>query len=336
MIFRIQHETRLTYTAPVSDTVFEVRMAPPTDDEQTVLGYRLQVTPAAPLTTFRDGLGNRVELFTIHAPYRELSLVATSFVRAHRRSPRERLLGVAWPLPASLESMEFLQTSPLVDSSPALDAFVGGLGRPSGSLVDVIESVLSACRSQLEYEKAVTTPQTLLSEALRLGRGVCQDFAHLFVGTCRALGMPARYASGYVYHPGEIETHAWCQVWAGESVGWIDVDPTRAEFVGNDHVVVAVGRDYSDVPPNRGVWQGEASEAMDVKVTVEPVERVPRDWAGWAPPAARGPALGANGSPARRKAASSKRSRVGVYPNQPRPRESLLRQQGQQQQQIAG
>src|SRR5690606_27691565 len=129
--------------------------------------------------------------------------------------------------------------------------------------------LIAAVRGRMNYEKKVTTAQTPVSEALTLGQGVCQDFAHLFIGVCRSLGLPARYVSGYLKHPGEIETHAWAQVWAGERVGWVDVDPTHAELVSDDHVVTAVGRDYSDVPPNRGVWKGQAEEAITVAVTVE-------------------------------------------------------------------
>ena len=178
----------------------------------------------------------------------------------------------------------------------------------------------------------MTTAQTRLGEALEIGRGVCQDFAHLFLGTCRALGLPARYVSGYVNHPGEIATHAWCQVWCGDRAGWLDVDPTSCSFVDNDHVVTAVGRDYADVPPNRGVWQGSASEAIAVAVTVEPVDRVPFDWNGWSLPVVRWPAVGDAAANTRRPADLRRRTKA-AYPNQARPRPSLLRQQGQQQQQ---
>ncbi len=125
-------------------------------------------------------------------------------------------------------------------------------------------------RSRLVYEKKVTTARTPVGEALRLGRGVCQDFAHLFIGACRGIGLPARYVSGYIHQPGEVATHAWAQVWTGRS-GWIDVDPTRGTFVGDDYIKIAIGRDYSDVPPNRGVWKGRADETIAVSVKVEPI-----------------------------------------------------------------
>ena len=146
---------------------------------------------------------------------------------------------------------------------------------------------MAAVGDRLKFESKVTKARTPVSEALALGRGVCQDFAHLFIAACRGLGLPARYVSGYVNHPGEIATHAWCQVWGGDRVGWVDVDPTTREFVADDHVAIAFGRDYSDVPPNRGLWKGRAEETIAVTVKVEPVDRVPMEWNEWSQPAAR-------------------------------------------------
>ena len=94
----------------------------------------------------------------------------------------------------------------------------------------------------------------------------------------RKLGIPCRYVSGYINQPGEIESHAWVQVWAGAAQGWVDYDPTHSCLVADDHVVVAVGRDYADVPPNRGAWRGNAKESIQVGVRVQSVARLPADW----------------------------------------------------------
>lgn len=347
MLLCIRHTTTLRYSAPVAETVFEVRMAPPSDEDQTNLRYELRTTPRAPVTSFRDGFGNRVDLFNLSAPYQELCVQATSYVRTHRRRVVERLADVAWPGrdAPSVEALEFLRPSPLVDPGPALESFVASLPRSAGSLAEGLPPLLAAVSRRLRYEKRVTSARTPLSEALELGRGVCQDFAHLFVGTCRALGLPARYVSGYVNHPGEAATHAWCQIWASDRVGWLDVDPTTGEFPGDDHIVTAVGRDYSDVPPNQGVWKGRAEESMSVLVTVEPIDRVPLEWNEWAVPPA-GPGSLATSSQfqsqsqsqglfPRQAMAAGSSGRLPdrpAYPNQPRPRARLLQQQGQQQQ----
>ncbi|QDV32665.1 transglutaminase family protein [Tautonia plasticadhaerens] len=332
MLLRIQHETRFTYTAPVTETVFEVRMAPQSDEDQTALRYRLQTTPQAPVTAFHDGFGNRVDLFNIAKPYHELIIRSTSFVRTHRRQASPRLLEVSWPPsgPYDVDAAEFLLPSPLVDASPALDAFLGELPRPTGDAMSDILALVSAVRDRFKYEKRVTGARTLLSEALEGGKGVCQDFAHLFIGACRGLGIPARYVSGYVNHPGEIATHAWCQIWGGDGVGWFDVDPTAGEFASDDYVVIAFGRDYSDVPPNRGVWKGKAEEQIAVTVGVEPVDRLPFEWNEWTFPV---PADGQSqyqrqGS---RSSQMQRQSSRAAFPDQPRPRAELHQQQGQQQ-----
>jgi transglutaminase-like putative cysteine protease len=285
MLLRVQHETKLSYSEPVSETVFDVRMAPPSDEDQTNLGYRLRIAPLAPVTIYRDGFGNRVDLFNILTPYSELVIRATSIVRTHRGSaPESRLNRLVWdPKPLdqmALEALEYLEPSPLAATCPEVDQFIRALKKPEGRLSDVIHELMGAVKSALIYEKKVTSARTPVGEALRLGRGVCQDYAHLFLAACRGIGLPARYVSGYIHEPGEVATHAWCQVWTGSS-GWLDVDPTRGTLAGDDYIKIAIGRDYSDVPPNRGVWKGRAEETIAVSVKVEPIERVPPDWSEW-------------------------------------------------------
>jgi transglutaminase-like putative cysteine protease len=146
------------------------------------------------------------------------------------------------------------------------------------------------------------------------------------------MGVPARYVSGYWNQPGELATHAWCQVWAGEDVGWVDVDPTHNTFVGDHHVTTAVGRDYNDVPPNRGLWKGRgAEESMSVAVKVEPVDRVPLEWNDWNAPVFRPfDRMGFAASGRSGGMRQSQRSRA-AYPNQRGDRAGLHQQQGEQQ-----
>jgi transglutaminase-like putative cysteine protease len=238
-----------------------------------------------PVTIYRDGLGNRVDLFNILTPYQELVIRATSIVRMHRDGAGlARLERVPFE-PEHDEfllaaTIEYLQPSPMVRRCPELDEFLAGLPPRQGSLAEVVVRLMDAVRSRLAYEKKVTTARTPVGEALRLGRGVCQDFSHLFLAACRGIGLPARYVSGYIHQPGEVATHAWCQVWSGRG-GWVDVDPTHGIFPSNDHIKIGIGRDYSDVPPNRGVWKGRARESIAVSVKVEAIDRVPPDWGEW-------------------------------------------------------
>ena len=196
-------------------------MAPPSDEDQTSLGYRLRTKPAAPVTSYRDGFGNRVDLFNVATPYQELVVQATSFVRTHRRpgvgAARRGPLARRRARSPSRRSSSCSRAR-WSTAAAALDAFVAEPPRPSGTLADVAPADDGRRRRAAEVrEEGRRRRGRRSSEALALGRGVCQDFAHLFLGACRGLGLPARYVSGYVNHPGEVATHAWCQVWAGEA-----------------------------------------------------------------------------------------------------------------------
>lgn len=339
MLLRITHETKLSYTAPVSETVFEVRMAPTTDDDQTTLGYRLRTTPGSPVTSYRDGLGNRVDLFNITKPYTELVILATSYVRTHRR-PAPARLGSAQALlgdgTAAVDALEFLQPSKLADRSDAIDAFAAALPRPTPdqSGADYVQMLMDAIGGHLKFDAKITQTRTKASDAFELRGGVCQDFSHLLIAVCRSLGLPARYVSGYVNHPGELATHAWVQVWGGDPAGWVDVDPTTRKFVADNHVAIGFGRDYSDVPPNRGLWKGRAEETIGVTVKVEPVDRVPMEWNEWSTPARPAVAVGPMFQ-SQRMGTMTQRQGQGQanrpYPHQRGTASGLVQQQGEQQ-----
>jgi len=284
MLLRITHETRLTYSREVASTVFEARMAPRSDEDQTMHYYSLSSNPSAPVTSYRDGDGNRIDLFNIFHPYSTLVVNATSFVRTHRRDAASRLCGEICDVSSwsnlGLDLRELLKPSPLVPTGPKLLDFCRRQNWPAVEpSLDRARRILDTLGEALTYEPAVTHAGTSVEEVLDHNRGVCQDFAHVLIGLARLKGMPARYVSGYIHQPGQIATHAWAQVWFGPAVGWIDLDPTRAGFATDDHVTVAVGRDYSDVPPNRGLWAGEASESIEVVVEINELDRLPLDLA---------------------------------------------------------
>ncbi|MCY2939898.1 MAG: transglutaminase family protein [Planctomycetota bacterium] len=284
MILRIDHETTLTYTDQVYEHVFELRMAPVSNDEQTTLGYRLRITPLTTSTPFRDGHGNRVELINIIVPSLQIIVRTTSFVRTHRQAAAERLRGVVLGKArtrdaGSIDAMDYLAFSSLVDHGYWLNELAQAIDtRDELPMEFFLQQAMQLVFSRLHFEKTCTSISTKASEALRLGAGVCQDFTHLLLAVCRHIGLPARYVSGYIHEPGEIATHAWVQVWCGSDTGWLDIDPTHQCFAAEDHVQVAVGRDYADVPPNRGAWRGIANENIQVSVRVEPVPRLPGEW----------------------------------------------------------
>ena len=284
MLLRIQHETKLRYSDSVAETVFEVRMAPQSDEDQTNLGYRLKINPSAPVTSYRDGFGNRVDLFNIMTPYQDLLIQTTTLMRTHRRPGAARLADadLGGDGATTLEALEYLQPSPLVNRCDDLDAFVASLPRPHSGR-SLAESVAAAAGSGLRPAEVREEGHHRADPAQRgagAGPGGLPGLRAPLPGGLPRYRTPARYVSGYLCGPGELATHAWCQVWGGR-IGWVDVDPTRGTFADDNYVVTAVGRDFFDVPPNRGVWKGQADEVITVAVKVEPTERMPPDWAEW-------------------------------------------------------
>jgi transglutaminase-like putative cysteine protease len=144
----------------------------------------------------------------------------------------------------------------------------GGRGSGTAGAVDLMAGV----RNELVYERGATDVQTRADEVLALGRGVCQDFAHVLLAACRCVGIPARYVSGYLYDPtvegDNAASHAWVDVF-DDAYGWVALDPTHDREQTEGYVRVAVGRDYADVPPTRGVFKGSATETLDVRVSLQ-------------------------------------------------------------------
>ncbi|MFM1802554.1 MAG: hypothetical protein RJA81_1906 [Planctomycetota bacterium] len=289
MLLKITHKTTLSYSKEVSGTIFEARMGPRSDDDQTTLSYALYSSPSAPVTSYRDGDGNRIDLFNIIQSFDQLQVDATSFVRTHRRDALSRLLSDPserqTPIQnLSMEMRELLKPSPLIPLGQSLREFGATLNwTDNDSARDRAMRLLDSISSRLIYQSDVTNAWTSVDEVLELNRGVCQDFAHALIGLARIKGMPARYVSGYIHQPGQIATHAWAQVWFGPRIGWIDLDPTREGFANNEHVTVAYGRDYSDVPPNRGIWSGDAIESIHVAVEITPTDSLPSDHSIYTP-----------------------------------------------------
>ena len=140
-------------------------------------------------------------------------------------------------------------------------------------------------RGHFEYAKDVTLASSPIDDVLEHGKGVCQDFTHLMIALLRSFGLSARYVSGYIHRPNkESQSHAWCEVWLPD-LGWVGIDPTNDCFVNDHFVKVAIGRDFTDVPPNRGVYRGKAKESIFVRVETRQLERLPSlSWQEQLPP----------------------------------------------------
>ena len=256
-------------------------MTPKTTTRQTLRGFSLAVGPTATLVEHADWLGNRVHQFSVVAGHDRLIIVAESCVETTRVEPGD-LKTLGGPYPVVVEDhrlFDFLGFQGPITPDPRLPALAAQLGIASGAGIgEVVYKVQSGLRDVVQYKKGITGAQTGIAEVLDRGAGVCQDLSHVAIGLFRTLGIPARYVSGYVHREGEaaeLETHAWVEAHV-PGVGFVALDPTHASELDEQHVAVAIGRSFADVPPNRGVYRGDASEEIRVSVHMQEVTEVPK------------------------------------------------------------
>jgi transglutaminase-like putative cysteine protease len=275
MKFDIYHRTRYDYAAPVRDSFNDVRLQPVPNVEQVVESFLLRVLPAARLTHFTDFYSNWVNHFEIPETHNYLLIEAQSRVITKPSAP----LPVDKKLcpfdkmreaPNIERCFDYLQASRYVEISPeawklALDATQGIDDAWLAAL-----ALMKFVNSFLKYESNSTNVHTHMSEVLKDRRGVCQDFAHLMLGLCRALKIPARYVSGYLATEAASATHAWTEVFI-PGHGWRGLDPTHLCQTGETYVKIGNGRDYSDVPPISGNYRGTLERKMTVEVKITPV-----------------------------------------------------------------
>ena len=278
---RVRHRTTYHYAAPVRASFNEVRMTPHDGDGQVLLAHELAVVPGASVSSYLDYWGALVEAFDVHDPHDELEVLAVSTVDTV--GVREEPRGVRWQdlgAPGVADRWgEYLEPTSYVDDA-AVDAaraeLVAELARCGGPL-EAVHSAVDVVYERLRYTPGVTTVSTTASEAWASGHGVCQDFAHATLSLLLAVGIPSRYVSGYLHSEEEAvgesvhgESHAWVECWLGD---WHAFDPTNVRTVGSAHVVVARGRDYSDVPPFKGIYAGGRSDDLGVSVEITQLPR---------------------------------------------------------------
>ncbi|MGA8211472.1 MAG: transglutaminase family protein [Nocardioidaceae bacterium] len=276
MQFRIVHTTRISYDGGVAASYNLARMTPYTSTQQVVLHTRLSVTPTPWTSTYRDYWGTEVTAFEVLDQHSELTVTGTSTVQVSR--PPWQPGGLSWSELADPRTLDrFCETLVVEDRvrpDAALGATSAGLAAASSGPTDFARRVCRLVWEEMTYQSGSTQVHGHAMDAWRARKGVCQDMAHVAIGALRSAGVPARYVSGYL-HPerdpqvGETvtgESHAWIEWWDGD---WVGFDPTNDIEPGDRHVVVARGRDYSDVPPLTGIFSGgtTSSMAVDVQLT---------------------------------------------------------------------
>jgi len=289
LIYSVRHTTIFRYEPAVRESVMEVRLQPRSEGEQRCLSFTLDVEPTANILQYRDFTGNTVHHFDIAGSHAQVKVTAQSAVEVQTvPAPRASDAG-DWAdldaLVAAGDHWEMLLPSHFVRSSDLLAQFARELRcerrlSPFALLTDLNEAIFRL----FAYVPNSTKVDSPIEEALQARQGVCQDFAHIMIALVRRLKIPCRYVSGYMFHR-EDETegkkdrslegasHAWVEALVPR-IGWVAFDPTN-NLVGADrHIRVAIGRDYSDVPPTRGVYKGEAQSELSVSVSVSPANAV--------------------------------------------------------------
>ena len=308
MLLHVVHVTRYQYTPWVEDANHVVCLTPTSKPGQTLLRHSLHITPTpAQQREVVDGYGNSRSFFSLQTSHDVLRVVADSVVStastlqgsdAAERSATATRLGVPWERvrdqfryragAAYSHAWEFLFASPYVPRDDAFMQFARPSFTPGRPLPEAAHDLMARIHSTMAYESNSTEVSTPALVALKQGKGVCQDFAHIMVACCRAMGLPARYVSGYMLTqpaPGQPRligcdaSHAWASVYCPAFVGsdgaatgqWLDFDPTNNRAPGEDYVTLATGRDFLDVSPLRGVIRGGSRHVLDVAVTVRPI-----------------------------------------------------------------
>ncbi len=289
MIYRVRHATTYAYADLVSVCHNELRLRPRDCRHQICTFHELALLPE-PLAVSHwvDFFGNPVTFFTLQEPHRALTMTANSTVEVTSvdtppptatpawESVRDRLRGDRSV--AGLDAYQYVFDSPYIPTSPPLLSYAPASFTFGRSWLDAVCDLTRRIHTDFTYAPKATSVNTPLSDVLRDRRGVCQDFAHLQIACLRALGLAARYVSGYlVMQPslghaplvGAQASHAWVSVYCPER-GWIDVDPTNNMLPSDRHITMAIGRDYGDVSPIKGVFLGGGEHTLEVAVDVVP------------------------------------------------------------------
>jgi transglutaminase-like putative cysteine protease len=261
MRLQIEHVTVFTYDQPISEAYTEMRLRPLDAGGQRCLSFAISPQPREEVRQYVDRFGNGVHHFDLMSPHRQLVVMASSHVLTPDSfQPETDEIGL-------LDEFDYCRPTDYTPYSAAVAEFAAAQAVPGDPLATAM-ALTAAVHGALIYEKGVTDVQTTAGQALALGRGVCQDFTHVMLAACRSLDLPARYVSGYLYNDGQTAaSHAWVDVHV-PGPGWVSLDPTHNRQQSGQYVRVAIGRDYGDVPPTRGVFKGQAKETLEVRVSV--------------------------------------------------------------------
>jgi transglutaminase-like putative cysteine protease len=291
MRYRVRHETTYAYAQPVDLGRHMLHLLPRPLPGQRVVSASLSADPVP--TTLAEGVdhfGNRVSWMALDRPHAAFRLALEAVVEVGFAAPPAVEATPGWEQvaaaamaggPAGWEAAEFAFGSALAPAEEGAGAYAARSFPPGRPVLAGLLELTGRIRREFTFKPGVTTISTPVSRVLAQRAGVCQDFTHLMIAGLRALGLPARYVSGYLRTrppPGQAprqgadQSHAWVGCWLGPGLGWVDLDPTNDLVVRDEHVVLGWGRDYGDISPVRGIILGGGSHTVTVAVDLAPVE----------------------------------------------------------------
>jgi transglutaminase-like putative cysteine protease len=292
VIYDIRHVTSYSYESPVSFARCSLRLEPRSGCGQELVSHSVDIRPRpAERTARQDFFATHTESILIEIPHRSLRIDSRSRVSVSRSAPGRDAQSRAWESvrEAAFEATSlgpaspigYVFPSPLVPVQRPITSYASASFPNGGGIIAGAVDLMHRIRTEFNYDPKATVVSTPLNEVFEKRHGVCQDFAHVMIAGLRGLGLPAAYVSGYlrtIPPPGKPRlqgadaTHAWVSLWCGEEFGWIGFDPTNDVFVENDHIVLAMGRDFSDVSPVDGIIVGSRKQKLNVAVDVVVVE----------------------------------------------------------------
>lgn len=265
MILTVQHVTTYSYATPVRGALQSLRLTPSRCQGQKVINWQIGVDGGIRGGCFRDGAGDWIEGWSVRGPLTEV------IVRVEGQVETEDLAGILRGHRETVPSAAYLRETPATHADAALRALAQEAATDASGGLDCAHRLSAAVCSAIAYRPGSTAAHTTAAEALALGEGVCQDHSHALIAVARAVGMPARYVSGYLFADGDglahEAAHAWAEVWV-EGLGWIGFDPANRCCADARYIRIGSGYDAQDAAPIRGVAQGASVENMNVAVAV--------------------------------------------------------------------
>jgi transglutaminase-like putative cysteine protease len=286
--YRVRHATTYRYGRPVDLASHMLHLAPRPLAHQAVLSSRIVSTPEPSRFSHRlDHFGNGVAWLFLDQPHEKFVVTLEATVDVLFPRPGDPAATLPWEQvaaaarqggPHAWQAAEFVFDSPMAPAEPGAGGYAAASFPPDRPILAGLLDMMARIRKDFTFRAGVTTISTPVARVLAQKAGVCQDFSHLMIAGLRALGLPARYVSGYLRtrppagqpaRRGADQSHAWVSAWLGPGLGWVDLDPTNNLVVRDEHVVLAWGRDYGDISPVRGVILGGGQHTVVAAVDLE-------------------------------------------------------------------